>query len=123
MTARVLIADDAPPMRRVLRAMLEEEGLEVVGEACDGAEAVEAFARLRPDVVTLDVSMPGHSGLDAVRGIRSLDPAARIVVCSARGLEMLVMQALQAGAVDYIVKPLHPGCVRQTLRAALGLER
>ncbi len=122
MTARVLIADDALPMRRLLRAMLEEDGLEVVGEASHGAGAVEAFARLRPDVVTLDVSMPGHSSLDAVRGIRRLDPGARIVVCSARGLEMLVMQALQAGAVDYIVKPLHPGCVRQTLRVALGLD-
>jgi two-component system chemotaxis response regulator CheY len=123
MTGRVLIADDAPFMRERLREILEPEGLEVVGEAEDGAEAVAAFARLRPDLVTVDLVMPRRSGVDAVREIRRLDPAARIVMCSALGLETLVMEALQEGALDYIVKPLRRDCVLSTLRTALERGR
>ena len=119
MTGRVLIVDDAPFMRASLRAILEPHGFEIVGEAEDGAAALCAFEELRPDVATVDILMPKASGVDAVRGIRRLDPKARIVMCSARGLETLVMEALQEGALDYIVKPLRPACVLSTLRAAL----
>jgi two-component system chemotaxis response regulator CheY len=120
---RVLIADDAFALRASLREILESEGLEVVGEANDGAEAVRAFAQLRPDVAVVDMVMPKTSGVEAVRAIRRLDPEARIVMCSARGLETLVMEALQEGALDYVVKPLRPACVLSTLRAALGRGR
>jgi two-component system chemotaxis response regulator CheY len=121
MTGRVLIADDACLVRSALRTLLESEGLEVVGEAVDGADAVTAFERLRPDLVTVDLVMPRRSCVDTVREIRRLDPRARIILCSAPGLETLVMEALQEGALDYIVKPLRRELVRSTLRAALGI--
>jgi two-component system chemotaxis response regulator CheY len=120
---RVLIADDSGFMRNALREMLESAGFDVVGEAQDGAEAVAAFERLRPDIVMVDLVMPRQSGIDVVREIRRLDPCARIVMCSARGLETLVMEALQEGALDYIVKPLRAAFVLPTLRAALEKGR
>ena len=123
MKGRVLIADDSGFMRNALREMLESAGFDVVGEAQDGAEAVAAFERLHPDIVMVDLVMPRQSGIDVVREIRRLDPCARIVMCSARGLETLVMEALQEGALDYIVKPLRAAFVLPTLRAALEKGR
>jgi two-component system chemotaxis response regulator CheY len=119
----VLIVDDAAFMRAWLRGILEAEGFEIVGEAEDGEKAVAAFAELRPDVMTMDLMMPRRSGVDAVREIMQIDSDARIVICSAQGLEAVVMEALQAGARDYFVKPLRPCCVVSTLRSVLGKGR
>lgn len=119
MRGRVLLADDAAFMRAWLREILEPEGLLVVAEAESGADATRAFAAHRPDLVLLDVSMPPTSGLEALRAIRTLDPSARVVMRSARGQEAAVMEALRAGALDYVVKPLHPATVLSTVRAAL----
>jgi two-component system chemotaxis response regulator CheY len=112
---RVLIADDASFMRQMIRDIIEPEGYEVIGEASDGMEVVEKFRKLRPDLVMMDIVMPKRSGIDAVRAIRSEDGAATIVMCSALGQETLVMEAIQAGAKDFIVKPFKPDAVVATL--------
>jgi two-component system chemotaxis response regulator CheY len=122
MMARVLVADDASFMRQMIREIVEAEGHEVVGEASDGDEAVAEFKRLHPDVVTMDIVMPRRSGIDAVKGIVALDPSARIVMCSALGQESLVQEALQAGAMDFIVKPFKPDAVVATLGKVLEKE-
>ena len=119
MKVRVLVADDASFMREMIREIIEPEGFEVVGQASDGVEAVEAFERLRPDLVTMDIVMPRRSGIDAVQEIRALDPTARVVMCSALGQETLVMEALAAGAADFVVKPFRPESVLATLRKVL----
>jgi len=123
MAIRVLVADDARFMRQLIREIVEPEGFEVVGEAADGRAVVEEFARLRPDVVTMDIVMPKRSGIDAVKEILALDPTARIVMVSALGQEALVMEALQAGAADYVVKPFKPDGVISTLRKIGEKER
>ena len=122
MKGRVLVADDAAFMRQMIREILEAEGLEVVGEAVDGVEAIDQFSKLHPDLVTMDIVMPRRSGIDAVKGILELDPHARIVMCSALGQETLVMEALQAGARDFIVKPFKPDNVIATLLKVLEKE-
>ena len=113
--ARVLVVDDASFMRQMIREIVEAEGHEVVGEASDGDEAVEAFGRLQPDVVTMDIVMPRRSGIDAVKGILETEPSAKVVMCSALGQEPLVHEALTAGALDFIVKPFKPEAVLGTL--------
>ena len=122
MRGRVLVADDAAFMRQMIREILEAEGLEVVGEAVDGVEAIDQFSKLHPDLVTMDIVMPRRSGIDAVKGILELDPQARVVMCSALGQETLVMEALQAGARDFIVKPFKPDSVIATLAKVLEKE-
>ena len=120
--ARVLVADDASFMRQMIREIVEAEGMEVVGEASDGIEAVEMYKELHPDLVTMDIVMPRRSGIDAVRVIMEIDASARVVMCSALGQETLVTEALQAGAIDFIVKPFKPESVVQTLQKALEKE-
>ncbi len=122
MKARVLIADDASFMRQMIREIIEPEGYEVVGEATNGIEAVEQFESLHPDIVTMDIVMPKRSGIDAVKGILAQHPDAKIVMCSALGQETLVMEALQAGARDFIVKPFKPDSVISTLSKILEKE-
>jgi len=115
MKTRVLIADDASFMRQMIREIIEPEGYEVVGEATNGIEAVEQYQELHPDLVTMDIVMPKRSGIDAVKAILADSPDARVVMCSALGQETLVMEALQAGAKDFIVKPFKPDNVLTTL--------
>ena len=119
MKARVLIADDASFMRQMIREIIEPEGYEVVGEASNGIEALEQFVELRPDLVTMDIVMPRRSGIDAVKGILAEDAQAKVVMCSALGQETLVMEALEAGARDFIVKPFKPENVISTLKKVL----
>ena len=119
---RVLIADDASFMRQMIRDIIEPEGFEVVGEASDGVEVIEKFKELHPDMVMMDIVMPKRSGIDSVKGIVAMDPTARIVMCSALGQETLVMEAIEAGAKDFIVKPFKPETVVSTLKKALEKE-
>ncbi len=119
MKGRVLIADDASFMRQMIREIIEPEGYEVVGEATDGVEAVEQYEELHPDLVTMDIVMPKRSGIDAVKGILEKTPDACVVMCSALGQETLVMEALQAGAKDFIVKPFKPDNVLSTLQKVI----
>lgn len=105
MKPRVLIVDDALFMRNMLRDIFSRGGFEVVGEAGDGEEAVTQFQQLRPDLVTLDIVMPKVTGLQALRQIIALDPEACIVMCSALGQEALILEAVEGGAQDFIIKP------------------
>ncbi|MAJ60847.1 MAG: hypothetical protein CBC48_13085 [bacterium TMED88] len=120
--ATVLIADDASFMRQMIREIIEPEGYEVVSEANNGVEAVERFEEFAPDIVTMDIVMPKQSGIDAVKDILVRYPAARIVMCSALGQETLVMESLEAGAMDFIVKPFKPESVLGTLEKILEKE-
>ena len=122
MAKRVLIVDDAAFMREMLRDMLSEAGYEVVAEAVDGEQAVTAFRENSPDLVTLDIVMPRKSGLEALREIMALDPSAKIVMCSALGQEALVMEALESGAADFIVKPFKPDQALGVIEKALAKE-
>jgi len=122
MTGRILIADDASFMRQMIREIIEPEGFEIVGEAGDGVAAVEQYVALRPDLVTMDIVMPKRSGIDATREILEIDPRASIAMCSALGQETLVMEALQAGAKDFIVKPFRPESVLETLSKLLSKQ-
>ncbi len=120
--ARILVADDASFMRQMIREIIESEGHEVIAEASDGVEAVEAYKEHRPDLVMMDIVMPRRSGIDAVRGLVQMDPNACVVMCSALGQESLVTEALQAGAKDFIVKPFKPELVASTIRKVLAKE-
>ena len=103
--ARVLVVDDALFMRRVVTDVLKRGGHEVVGEASNGAEAVSCYKHLDPDVTTLDITMPGKDGIDALREILRLDGQARVIMCSALGQEGKVLEAIRSGARDFVVKP------------------
>jgi len=116
MGKKVLIVDDALFMRNMIREILEKAGFEVVGEAANGVEAVEKYKELRPDIVTMDIVMPVKNGIDAVREISQIDQEAKVVMCSALGQESLVMEAIEAGAKDFITKPFRPEKVVDVLR-------
>jgi two-component system chemotaxis response regulator CheY len=105
MSNTVLICDDTMFMRMVIRRVLESNGYTVVGEAETGSAAVARYAALRPDVVTMDVVMPDHSGIDAIRQIRAADPNARVIMCSALGQSQLLEAARAAGAAGFVMKP------------------
>ena len=120
--ARILVADDASFMRQMIREIIEAEGHEVIAEASDGVEAVEAYKEHQPDLVMMDIVMPRRSGIDAVKGLVQMDPSACVVMCSALGQESLVTEALQAGAKDFIVKPFKPDLVASTIRKVLEKE-
>lgn len=122
MSKRILIVDDAAFMREMLRDILADSGYEISGEAADGEQAVSMFREVQPDLVTLDIVMPRKSGLEALREIRGLDPGARIVMCSALGQEAMVMEALEAGAQDFIVKPFKPDQALGIIEKAISKE-
>ncbi len=116
----VLVCDDAAFMRAMLSDILTHAGLDVIGEAQTGLEAVEKFRDLRPDLVTMDLLMPGLGGIDALREIVGIDPSARVLICSAMGQQALVLEALQAGARDFVVKPFQPSRVLEAVERVLG---
>jgi len=122
MKARVLICDDAEFMRNMLKDILINAGFEIVGEAINGVDVIEKYKVLRPDIVTMDIVMPIKSGIDAVREIVSFDPKAKIVMCSALGQEVLVMDAIEAGAKDFIVKPFNEEILIKVLKKVLESE-
>jgi two-component system chemotaxis response regulator CheY len=118
--ARVLIVDDAAFMRKMLSDVLANAGHEVVGEGANGTEAVAQYQSLRPDIMTLDITMPEKDGLTALREILSMEPAAKVVMCSALGQESKVLEAIKAGAKDFVVKPFQPDRVLDAIGKALG---
>ena len=111
--ARILIVDDAAFMRMMLKDILTKGGFEIAGEAGDGNEAVAKYNELKPDLVTLDITMPNKDGIQALKEIKAADPNATCVMCSAMGQQSMVIEAIQSGAKDFIVKPfqdaLYPG--------------
>ncbi len=117
--ARVLVVDDAAFMRKMLSDVLGKAGHEVVGEGANGNEALARFQELRPDIMTLDITMPEKDGLTALREILTVEPGARIVMCSALGQESKVLEAIKAGAKDLVVKPFQPDRVIDAIGKAL----
>lgn len=113
---RVLIVDDAVFMRNTLRMMLERNDFEVVGQAEDGIEAVSEYIRLQPDIVTMDITMPKMSGLDALIKIKEANPSAKVVMITAMGNEIMVKEAIMSGAVNFIVKPFQEDKVVEVLK-------
>jgi len=103
--AKILVVDDAKFMRMTLTNILQKANHEVVGEGKNGVEAVELYRVLQPDLVTLDITMPIMNGLEAVRIIKKEYPEAKIIICSALGQQKMVVEAIESGAVDFIVKP------------------
>lgn len=107
MGKKILVVDDAAFMRKMIKDILTVQGHTVVGEAGDGAAAVEQYQLLAPDVVFMDITMPEMSGIDAVVAIKALDSRAQIIMCSAMGQQGMVVDAIRAGAVDFVVKPFN----------------
>lgn len=118
--AKVLIVDDAAFMRMMIKDILEKNGYEVIGEGNNGLKAVELYKKERPDIVTMDITMPEMDGIQAVKAIREFDPQAKIVMCSAMGQQTMVMDAIRAGAKDFIVKPFQPDRVLEAIRKVIG---
>jgi two-component system chemotaxis response regulator CheY len=118
--ARVLVVDDAAFMRKMLGDMLTKGGHEVVGEAANGVEAVARFGELQPDIMTLDITMPEKDGLTALREVVGQYPSARVVMCSALGQESKVLEAIKAGARDFVVKPFQADRVLSAVGKALA---
>lgn len=116
----VLIVDDAAFMRMMLKDILTKNGYAVVGEAENGTDAVEKYEELRPDLVTMDITMPEKDGITALKEILSVDPNAKIIMCSAMGQQAMVIDSIQAGAKDFIVKPFQPDRVLEAVAKAVG---
>ena len=117
---RVLIVDDAAFMRMMIKDILEKNGMEVAGEAENGTVAVEKFRKLKPDLVTMDITMPAKDGITALKEILEVDKNAKVVMCSAMGQQAMVIEAIQAGAKDFIVKPFKPERVVDAISKTLA---
>ncbi|GEN57367.1 response regulator [Halolactibacillus alkaliphilus] len=113
--ARILVTDDAAFMRMQLKNIFQSLGHEVVGEAENGQVAIDLYNDLKPDLVTMDITMPEMNGVEAVKNIKANDPGATIVMCSAMGQQQMVLEAIQAGAKDFIVKPFDQDRIKQAL--------
>lgn len=120
MGKRILIVDDAAFMRMMIKDILVKNGFEVVGEAADGSEAVEKYFELKPDLVTMDITMPEKDGIQALKEIKEKDAAATIIMCSAMGQQAMVIDAISAGAKDFIVKPFQADRVVEAIEKALS---
>lgn len=120
MAHRVMLVDDASFMRMMLKNILVGSGYEVAGEAENGAKAIEQYKALKPDLVIMDIIMPEMGGIDAVRELMKVNPGAKILMCSSMGQQSLVVEAIQAGAKDFIVKPFQPSNVLEAVKKVLG---
>ncbi len=119
MSRSVLICDDAIFMRMVIGQVMTQAGFEIIGEAEDGLQAVDKYQELRPDVVTMDLLMPEMTGIDALREIIKYDSDACIVMCSSIGQEALITEAMEAGAMSWVVKPFRPPQLLDAIESAL----
>ena len=120
MNKKVLIVDDATFMRMMIKNCLLKAGYENLYEAGDGRQAFEIFQQEHPDLVIMDITMPNMDGLEALKAIKDADPNAKVVMCSAMGQEAMVVQAIQLGALDFIVKPFRPERILKTATKILG---
>jgi len=120
MANRILVVDDAAFMRMMIKDILTKNGYEVVGEASDGAQAIEKFKESNPDLITMDITMPEMDGITALKEIKKLDPGAKVIMCSAMGQQAMVIDAIQAGAKDFIVKPFQADRVIEAIKKTLG---
>lgn len=120
MSKKILIVDDAAFMRMMIKDILTKNGYEIVGEAQDGREAVEKYKELEPDLVTMDITMPEMDGITALKEIKQINPDAVVIMCSAMGQQAMVIDAIQAGAKDFIVKPFQADRVLEAIQKALN---
>ena len=120
MANRVLIVDDAAFMRMMIKDILTKNGFEVVGEANDGQQAIEKVKELSPDLVTMDITMPEMDGIAALKEIKKIDSNAKVIMCSAMGQQAMVIDAIQAGAKDFIVKPFQADRVLEAIKKTMG---
>ncbi|RXT15124.1 response regulator [Ammoniphilus sp. CFH 90114] len=120
MANSVLIVDDAAFMRMMIKEILTKNGYTVVGEASDGAQAVEKYKELKPDLVTMDITMPEMDGITALKEIKKVDSSAKVIMCSAMGQQAMVIDAIQAGAKDFVVKPFQADRVIEAIKKTLG---
>ena len=120
MAKNILICDDAAFMRMMIKDILSKNGYEVAGEADNGVKAVEKYKELTPDLVLMDITMHEMNGIDAVKNIKAIDPGAKIVMCSAMGQQAMVIESIQAGARDFIVKPFQADRVLEAVRKVVG---
>ena len=120
MGKNILICDDAAFMRMMIKDILTKNGYEVVGEAANGAEGVEKYSQLKPDLVMMDITMPEMNGIDALKKIKENDSSANVIMCSAMGQQAMVIESIQAGAKDFIVKPFQVERVIEAVQKAIG---
>ncbi len=118
--AKILCVDDAAFMRKVIKDTLSKNGYTDLYEAVDGADAVEKYGEIQPDLVIMDITMPNMDGLEALKAIRAKNGNANVVMCSAMGQEAMVIDAIQSGAKDFIVKPFKPDRIMKTVTTILG---
>lgn len=119
MGKKVLVVDDAVFMRMMVREILEKNGFEIVAEAENGLKAIEQYKTSKPDIVTMDITMPEMNGIEALKKIKAYDPGARVIMCSAMGQQSMVMDAIKAGAIDFVVKPFNSDRVIEAMSKAL----
>ena len=120
MAKNILICDDAAFMRMMIKDILSKNGYNVVGEAENGAKAVEKYAELKPDLVLMDITMPEMDGIQALKKIKESDPSALVIMCSAMGQQAMVIESIQAGAKDFIVKPFQADRVIEAVKKVVG---
>ena len=120
MSKRILIVDDAAFMRMMIREILSKNGYEIVGEAENGARAIEKYKELIPDLVIMDITMPEVSGIQAVKEIKKINIDSKIIMCSAMGQQAMVIESIQAGAKDFIVKPFQAERVVEAVKKVIG---
>ena len=120
MAKNILICDDAAFMRMMIQDILTKNGYNVVGEAENGAKGVEKYNELKPDLVLMDITMPEMDGIAALKGIKASDPGASVIMCSAMGQQAMVIESIQAGAKDFIVKPFQADRVLEAVRKVVG---
>ena len=116
----IMIVDDAAFMRMMLKEILTKNGYEVVAEAVNGKDAIEKYREIKPDLVTLDITMPEMDGITALKAIKSEFPDAKALMCSAMGQQVMVIEAIQAGAKDFIVKPFQADRVIEAVKKVVG---
>jgi two-component system, chemotaxis family, chemotaxis protein CheY len=118
--AKILIVDDAKFMRMTLTNILKKGNHEIIGEAENGMQAVQMYKELNPELVTMDITMPEMSGIEAVKEIKNSDSSAKVIMCSAMGQQKMVVEAIEAGAKDFIVKPFDESRVLEAVNKVLG---
>ena len=120
MAKNILICDDAAFMRMMIKDILTKNGYNVVGEAENGLKAVEKYTETKPDLVLMDITMPEMDGIQALKKIKELDPGATVIMCSAMGQQAMVIESIQSGAKDFIVKPFQQDRVLEAVRKVVG---
>ncbi len=120
MGKNILICDDAAFMRMMIKDILTKDGYTVVGEAANGAEGVEKYSQLKPDLVMMDITMPEMNGIEALKKIKEGDSSANVIMCSAMGQQAMVIESIQSGAKDFIVKPFQAERVLEAVKKAIG---